>query len=135
MSIAIPEGYELLAGRGRDNAVEALEKAVDRGFPEHAVLTHPEGYLIPLDPGEQADEADDDRNEIVTEPGTENEPPHEVEVVELPKPNASKDEQIAFAEKHDIDLTETTNAETRHAAIQAWADAQPKAVAEPAEEN
>lgn len=116
MSIAIPEGHELLSGRNRQNAKEALMAAVDRGFPEQAVLTHPEGYLIPT--GEsKVDE------------------PVEVETLELPKPTASKAEQEAFAEEHGIDLSGTSNAETRHAAIQAWADAQPEAQAEAADDQ
>ena len=119
MSIAIPEGYELLAGRNRKNAKKALGEAVDRGFPEQTVLTHPEGYLIPT--GETADNTAE-----VDEAG---------EAIELPKPTASKAEQEAFAEEHGIDLSGTTNAETRAAAIQAWADAQPEAQAEAADDQ
>lgn len=112
MSIAIPEGYELLAGRGRENAKKAIAAATDRGFPEHSVLTHPEGYLVPT--GETSDAPDS---------------------IELPKANASKAEQEAFAEEHGIDLSDTTNAETRAAAIQAWADALPEAQAEPVDKK
>ena len=121
MSIAIPEGYELLAGRNRKNAKKALSIATDRGFPEQAVLTHPEGYLIPT--GETADDTAE-----VDEVGG-------AEAIELPKSTASKAEQEAFAEEHGIDLSGTTNAETRAAAIQAWADAQPEARAEAADDQ
>ena len=119
-NIAIPEGFELLHGRNRENAKKAISTAEERGLPTSSVLTHPEGYLIPVEVS--------DVDTVETEPGTENEPPHE-----LPKANATKAEQEAFAEKHGIDLSEATNAETRAAAIQAWADAQPEAKAEAAD--
>lgn len=121
MSIAIPEGYELLAGRNRKNAKKALGEAVDRGFPEQAVLTHPEGYLIPT--GETADDTAEVKDGV------------QPEEIELPKPTASKAEQEAFAAEHGIDLSGATNAETRAAAIQAWADAQPEAQAEAADDQ
>ena len=124
-NIAIPEGFELLHGRNRKNAQEAISRAEERGFGSDRVLTHPEGYLIPVEVS--------DVDTVETEPGTENEPPHELETVELPKANATKAEQEAFAEKYGIDLSEATNAETRAAAIQAWADAQPEAKAEAAD--
>ncbi len=124
MSIAIPEGYELLAGRNRKNAKKALGEAVDRGFPEQTVLTHPEGYLIPT--GETADGTA--KMEEADEAG-------EAEAIEQPKPTASKAEQEAFAEEHGIDLSGATNAETRAAAIQAWAEAQPEAQAEAADDQ
>lgn len=122
MSIAIPEGYELLAGRNRKNAKKALSTATDRGFPEQVVLTHPEGYLIPT--GETSDEVTAEVKDDV-----------QFEEIELPKPTASKAEQEAFAEEHGIDLSDTTNAETRAAAIQAWADALPEAQAEGADDQ
>ena len=43
-NIAIPEGFELLHGRNRKNAQEAISRAEERGFPTSSVLTHPEGY-------------------------------------------------------------------------------------------
>lgn len=124
-NIAIPEGFELLHGRNRENAIQAISTAEERGFTSDRVLTHPEGYLIPVD----LDEVDT----VETEPGTEGDEPHELETIELPKANAPKAEQEAFAEEHGIDLSETTNTETRAAAIQAWADAQPEAQAEAAD--
>lgn len=124
-NIAIPEGFELLHGRGRENAKQAISTAEERGFTSDRVLTHPEGYLIPVEVS--------DVDTVETEPGTENEPPHELETFELPKASASKAEQEAFAEEHGIDLSETTNTETRAAAIQAWADALPQAKAKAAD--
>lgn len=44
----IPEGYELLAGRSRDNARAALAAAEERGLDVSTVLTVRDGYLIPL---------------------------------------------------------------------------------------
>lgn len=124
-NIAIPEGFELLHGRNRENAKKAISTAEGRGFPTSSVLTHPEGYLIPT--GEV--------DAIETEPGAEGNEPIEFvgEPIELPKATASKSEQEAFAEKHGINLSETTNTETRAAAIQAWADALPQAKAEGAD--
>lgn len=48
MAIQIPEGYELLTGRGREGAIAALKEAEDRGLDPQVVLTHPEGYLVPI---------------------------------------------------------------------------------------
>ena len=129
MSIAIPEGYELLAGRNRENAKKALATAEERGLPTSVVLTHPEGYLIPV--------GTDGADVVETEPGAEdNEPVFlQAEPIELPKPTASKAEQEAFAAEHGIDLSETTNTETRAAAIQAWADALPALPAESGSET
>ena len=126
MSIAIPEGYELLAGRNRKNAKKALSIATDRGFPEQTVLTHPEGYLIPT--GVDA---------IETEPGTEGEEPLVIEgtPIDLPPVSASKGDLEAFAAEHGVDLTEAKNNEDRHAAIKAWADSLPELTAEPQKEN
>ena len=121
MSIAIPEGYELLAGRNRKNAKEALSIATDRGFPEQTVLTHPEGYLIPTGV-----------DTIETEPGTEGKEPI---VIDLPPVSASKGDLEAFAAEHGVDLTEAKNNEDRHAAIKAWADSLPELTAEPQKEN
>ena len=129
MSIAIPEGYELHAGRGRENAKKALATAEERGLPASSVLTHPEGYLIQV--------GTDGADVVETEPGAEdNEPVFlQAEPIELPKPTASKAEQEAFAAEHGIDLSETTNTETRAAAIQAWADALPALPAESGSET
>ncbi len=126
MSIAIPEGYELLAGRNRKNAKKALSIATDRGFPEQAVLTHPEGYLIPT--GVDA---------IETEPGTEGKEPLVIEgtPIDLPPVSASKGDLEAVAAVHGGDLTEAKNNEDRHAAIKAWADSLPELTAEPQKEN
>lgn len=132
MSIAIPEGYELHAGRGRENAKAALAIAEERGFPAASVLTHPEGYLVRT-VDEESETNAGEVGAIETVPGAESESPVEPEPVELPKPSASKAEQEAFAAEHGIDLSETTNTETRAAAIQAWADAQPDASAEAVE--
>lgn len=97
MSVAIPEGYELLAGRGRENAATALATAVDRGFPEHAVLTHPEGYLIPLDPETLAI----------------------VEEIEAPTSKSTVEEIEAFAAEWEIDLTGASKKDEKLAAIEA----------------
>lgn len=46
----IPEGYELLSGRGRENAIKALKLAEERGVDPSLVRTsiNPNGFLIPL---------------------------------------------------------------------------------------
>lgn len=102
MSTQIPDGYELLPERNKENAKKALARAVDKGFPASAVLTHRDGYLIPL--------SDDEKAETL-----------EAEVVEItaPSKNASKAEIEAFAEEHNIDLGDAGNNEQRLAAIEA----------------
>lgn len=125
-NIAIPEGFELLHGRNRENAIQAISTAEERGFTSDRVLTHPEGYLIPT--GVDA---------IETEPGTEGEEPLVIEgtPIDLPPVSASKGDLEAFAAEHGVDLTEAKNNEDRHAAIKAWADSLPELTAEPQKEN
>lgn len=48
MRTQIPEGYELLPGRNKENAIQALAIASERGLQPETVLTIGEGYLIPL---------------------------------------------------------------------------------------
>lgn len=103
--IAIPEGYELLANHSRKNATQALALAVERGFPESAVLSISEGYLIPL--GDSVEAESTDESEILDAEVTE---------VTIPK---RKDEIIAFAEEHGIDLGDAGNNEERIAVIEA----------------
>lgn len=145
MSKSIPEGYELISGRSRENAIKAIALAEERGISSEAVLSWQEGYLVPLETNEVAklvpettlhrrgDEIDefeiDDEDDTpdVIESTDPNGAPVEVqaEKIELPKATASKTEQEAFAAEHGIDLSETTNAETRHAAIVAWSESLP----------
>lgn len=47
MSTQIPDGYELLAGRNKKNAIQALATAEERGLAPETVLTTTDGYLIP----------------------------------------------------------------------------------------
>lgn len=122
MSTQIPDGYELLVGRSTENAIQAIATAEGRGFSAETVLTQRDGYLIPLD-ADSIESTDLDGE------------PYEVETIGIPKANASKAEQEAFAEKHGIDLSATTNAETRAAAIQGWVDAQPEAKSETADDE
>lgn len=124
----IPEGYELLSGRSAANAQHAIALADERGVPSWAVLTQQEGYLIPLS-GDSFDGPDDGglhRADEQTPSDESREVPEDngSDEIELPKPTASKAEQEAFAQERGIDLTDTTNAETRHEAIVAWANAQ-----------
>ena len=46
----IPEGFELLVGRGRENAIKAIQAAEERGFGSETVRvsTTLGGFLIPL---------------------------------------------------------------------------------------
>lgn len=57
MTNLIPDGYELLSGRGRDNAREAIRIAEERGFPSESVLSQTDGYLIPLTEEQRAEQA------------------------------------------------------------------------------
>jgi hypothetical protein len=70
MANVIPEGYELLVGRSRDKAREAIETAQERGFPVESVLTQRDGYLIPLDPN--AEPATAEAQEIVLPKDSDN---------------------------------------------------------------
>lgn len=142
----IPEGYDLLPNRSRENAKAALALAVERGVPESSVLTTQDGYLIPL--GSQATEVDDleaDTDESDTDgqdviesaPGSENEEPVIIEGEDITPPvaSATKGEFEAFAEKHGIDLSGAKNNEDRHAAIQAWFEKLPTLGSEDQKEN
>lgn len=64
----IPDGYELLVGRSRENARKALAMADERGLPPQAVLTRRSGYLIPIIDEVVADDPDGDIVELVGEP-------------------------------------------------------------------
>jgi hypothetical protein len=55
MANLIPEGYELLSGRGRDNAREAIRLAEERGFSSESVLSQTDGFLVPLGDSEAFD--------------------------------------------------------------------------------
>lgn len=46
--MALPEGYGMIAGRGRDHALGALAAAEKAGLPAAAVTTTEDGYLVPL---------------------------------------------------------------------------------------
>lgn len=48
MANPIPEGYELLSGRTRQNAITALATAEERGLDSALVLSRSDGFLIPL---------------------------------------------------------------------------------------
>lgn len=110
MGIQIPEGYELLSGRSRENARAALKLAEERGFPVSSVQTTTEGYFIPT--GEDLQVVD-------------------AEYVELPEATATKGEFEAFAAEHGIDLSGASNNTQRFEAIQEWAAALPEAETTP----
>lgn len=110
MGIKIPEGYELLTGRSRENARAAIKLAEERGLPTESVRTTGEGYLIPIT--DEVDKAD-------------------FEYIELPESTATKAEFEAFAEKHGIDLSGASNNAARFDAIQDWAQAIPEAEVTP----
>lgn len=63
---SIPEGYEFLSGRTRDNARTAIADAVERGFPESTVLTVHDGYLVPI--GDSQVVTDDEPEGTTTAP-------------------------------------------------------------------
>lgn len=48
MANIIPEGYGVIAGRGRENAVKALAAADAAGVDQTLVRTTPDGYLAPI---------------------------------------------------------------------------------------
>jgi|SRR6478735_2165277 len=124
--VEIPEGYELLSGRGRENAAKALALAEERGLDASAVLTSTAlgGFLIPLgDSVVESEEAD----EIVSE-SADGEPIHleATAIPELPDPDKATVADIdAFGAEHFPGLTlEGTKAE-KVEQMQAVLDAAP----------
>lgn len=101
MALNIPEGYELLGGRSREHAIEAIKRATDRGLESASVLTNSEGYLIPL--GDDAT-AEVEELDVVTEKNT-------VEEID------------AFAAEWDIDLAGTKTKADKIKAIEAEIEA------------
>jgi hypothetical protein len=63
----IPEGFDLLVGRGRDNALKAIALAEERGFDSTAVRASGlhNGFLVPLPVSDEAlEEVDDAEDEL-----------------------------------------------------------------------
>lgn len=103
MGTPIPEGYELLAGRSRENAREAIKLAEERGFESSQVRTSttPLGYLIPEDPNAEHSTSED---------GTLNAADLAVvtaESVEVPTDKNTVAEIDAFADKFNITVEGT----------------------------
>lgn len=69
--VGIPEGFELLVGRGRENAKKALSLATERGFDESTVRvsTALGGFLIPL--GDDAEASESTEAEEIVFPDAE----------------------------------------------------------------
>lgn len=113
----IPDGYELIAGRGRDIAQKAMALADEREIPTTAILTTADGYLIP-----KSGKGLGGRNDgglIRRGEGDEEILEAEVEEVEIPTASSKKDDIIAFAKHWKIDLGDAKNNEDRVAAINA----------------
>lgn len=92
MKIEIPEGYELLVGRSRENAIKAISLAEERGLDSSVVRTttaYGGGYFIPL--GDSAEATDED--EAVAE----------VEEIVFPDAEKASHKDIdAFAAEHGV---------------------------------
>lgn len=121
----IPEGFELIGGRGREKARAALDLATERGFAEAEVKVRPDGYLVPISsedaaaaavPGETLTPSDPNEASQAGTPADGEDSTAIVEEIELP---TKKDDIIAFAEENNIDLDGATNNEQRLAAIRA----------------
>lgn len=112
MGKQIPEGYEFLATRSRQNAGKAIDAAVERGFPASSVLSVSDGYYIPLEGNESIGE------EIF---GTvqADVPDAEVSEVEIPKETDKVADIEKFASDWNIDLGGAKNNAERIAAIEA----------------
>ena len=108
--LEIPEGYELLGPRGRENAKKAIERAETNGFPSSAVRTTGDGYLIPLNPEDEqlATEAEADANAKL---GEEQIAEAKAQAVALPTADNTVAEVDAFAAEWDITLEGGTKAE------------------------
>lgn len=130
--VEIPEGYELLSGRGRDNAVKALALAKERGLDESVVLTSTAlgGFLIPIGDsvveGADADESgSEEADEIVSE-SADGEPVNleAVTIPELPDPEKATVADIdAFGAEHfpglALEGTKAEKVEQMQAALEA----------------
>jgi hypothetical protein len=116
----IPDGYELIAGRGRDIAQKAIALADERDIPTTAILSTADGYLIPKS-GEGLGGRNDGglirRGELTTE--VEETVTVQAEEVEIPTASWKKDDIIGFAERWKIDLGDAKNNDERVAAINA----------------
>lgn len=116
-TLGIPDGYELLPVRSRENAKAALAAAEEKGFDPSTVLTHPEGYLIPLTEDEKAAAAEADEVE-----DDEDDEEFEVKHFDLPKATDSNDEIAAWRDEHlkGFEFPEdATNRELKVAALTA----------------
>lgn len=109
-NVPIPEGFELLPGRGRENAKRALALAAERGVDEALVRssTLHNGFLVPL--------GDEGAADAIVSDGDENAEPVEVEAVALEDLTVA--DLKALAEKHDIDLGGATKKADIIAAIE-----------------
>lgn len=56
----IPEGYELLAGLTKENALQALATAEENGHAPESVRTRHDGFLIPLPEGYEPEDLGED---------------------------------------------------------------------------
>jgi len=73
----IPEGYDFLPDRSRDNARKALALAEERGLEADVVLTVTDGYLIPLNEGGETADASTIEGQVngeIVSDGDEGEP-------------------------------------------------------------
>lgn len=95
MTTNIPEGYELLSGRSRENAKAALALAEERGIDTSAVLTTPGGYLIPL--------ADDDGSDVpASDDGSDVPDATAGEIIFPDAEKANHSDIDAFATEHEV---------------------------------
>lgn len=100
-----PTEYEILPGRSRDNAKEALAKAKENGYDPADVQTFRGGYRIPV----WVDE-DIETQEL------------EVELTE----KLSHDELNAYAQRHDVEVDKSLNKTDKIAAIKSAIEAKDK---------
>lgn len=69
MGLPIPEGFDLLPNRSRDNARKAIALAEERGYDSFSVLSRSDGYLIPLGEGDLGDVGDAERGGAAADAG------------------------------------------------------------------
>lgn len=109
----IPEGYDFLPDRSRDNARKALALAEERGLEADVVLTVTDGYLIPLNEGGETADAATIQDQVEDDENSGGEA--QAEEVVLPKESDSHADIDAFAASFDPPLTydgiEAENAE------------------------
>lgn len=116
MARPIPEGYELVSGRGTASARKAIELAEDRGLDSSTVLTQGDGYLVPLGADSHIHSAEAPAGPVgnpIANIAERQTTEAIVEEIVFPKATDSHDEIDAFATEHNVSFEELGDKPTR----------------------